>query len=86
MYEPTDAEQGMMGQAREGDLISLMGLILKVTEIRPDGFGIRSVTCEWTHQCAEDATQLVPHLLLTYVPACERCATPIVSRYPRILP
>ncbi len=74
MHEFTDAEQGMLGQARTGDLVSLMGLILKVVEVRPNGIDMMEQGCEWAVRCASEATQLIPHPILTYVPACDRCA------------
>lgn len=88
MYEPTNAEQGMISRSAVGDVISLAGMILRVVAFGSNGYdrSMEQLSCAWTLGCTGDASELVPHLLLTYVPACEGCAAPVVARYPRSLP
>lgn len=72
--EPSEAEGRMMRGSVPGDLVSLAGMVMLVTGSTGGARALQEVMCAAFATCDRVASQLVPHPVLTYVAACDRCA------------
>lgn len=76
-FDFTDREKDLTFAAKVDDILPINGRLLRLASIdqyNPGMFGFWVAYCEWTARCGQQAAQLVPHPILTYVPACDRCA------------
>ena len=71
----TESEQDLMARSRIGEIFPAQGHLVRVVSIDENVgmYGLHALGCEWFARCGQDATSLLPHPILGYVPACDRC-------------
>lgn len=73
----TEREKDLLFASKVGDVLFIDGELINVTinEYAAGGnVGGQVMDCEAFRNCRSKATQLLPHVILTYVPACDQCA------------
>lgn len=72
----TEREEKLWMSAQAGDIVPSGNDLVMITGFDP-ATGMLSgliMQCTWFARCPNDATHLVPHPIIGYVPACDRCA------------
>lgn len=71
----TEREQDLMWNAEVDDILPVGTLLIRFKGRDDQGqVSGKIIGCEQFARCANDATALLPHPILTYVPTCDRCA------------
>lgn len=72
----TDREIRIWLASKPGDIVPAGDLLLRFDHFDEitGRAGAVVIQCEWFARCANDATYLIGHPILGYMPACVRCA------------